>query len=437
MKRNSSIRAWIAGLWLLGVGAVFAMASDARQAGVVYPRLSDNRLQITLYAEHPDIVTPIGAAVDAQGRLYVVESHTHQPPPDYDGPSGDQIKMFEGTRPDGRAARVSVFADGLFQAQSLAFSPKGELFVVCTRALFVLHDRDGDGRSESRTRLMTLEPYERRANAHGQMQGIAFSSDGWVYVGRGAHVSGEYTWVGAEGTQVPGGPDGGDIIRIRPDGTRLERVATGFWNPFSLTIDREGRLIAIDNDPDARGPNRLLHIVPGGDYGYQTRWGATGLHPYLAWEGDLPGTLPMIHGVGEAPTGVIDTGMARLPADYANSLLVSVWGEHNLSLYRTRPAGSSLRGTREIFLQGEGHDKLESPFRPSGLATAPDGAIYISDWMLIDYTTHKRGRIWKVTPRLGSLPWRRARSGRALSRRLRWRGSTSSIRLIGRAITAR
>ncbi|MGH9159501.1 MAG: hypothetical protein ACRD2X_05905, partial [Vicinamibacteraceae bacterium] len=27
--------------------------------------------------------------------------------------------------------------------------------------------------------------------------------------------------------------------------------------------------------------------------------------------------------------------------------------------------------------------------------------IYISDWMLIDYTTHKRGRIWKVTPRDG------------------------------------
>jgi putative membrane-bound dehydrogenase-like protein len=373
----------------------------ASQAPLRYPELTDQRLQIALYAEDPDIMTPIGAAVDAQGRLFVVESHTHNPPAGYDGPKGDLIKVFEGQRPDGRAERMSVFADGLFQAQSIAFDPQGTLYVVCTRGLYVLHDRDGDGRSEARTRILTIEPYARMANPHGQMQGIAFSADGWVYVGRGAHVGGEYSWVGADGRELPGNYDGGDIVRVRPDGTQLERVATGFWNPFDLTFDREGRLIAIDNDPDARGPNRLLHIIPGGDYGYKNLFGRFGLHPYLAWEGDLPGTLPMIYGVGEAPTAVIDTGMARLPSDYANSLLVAVWGEHNLSLHRTTPTGASVRAKREIFLQGEGHDQEESPFRPSGLATAPDGSIYICDWMLIHYTTHKRGRIWKVTTRAG------------------------------------
>jgi putative membrane-bound dehydrogenase-like protein len=366
-----------------------------------YPQLSDQRLQIALYAENPDIVTPIGAAVDARGRLFVVESHTHNPPPDYDGPKGDLIKVFEGQRPDGRAQRVSVFAEGLFQAQSIAFDPKGTLFVVCTRGLYVLHDRDGDGRSEDRTRILTIAPYEKRANPHGQMQGITFSPDGWVYVGRGAHVGGEYAWVGADGKELPGQYDGGDIVRIRPDGSGLERVATGFWNPFGLTVDRQGRVIAVDNDPDARGPNRLLHIVPGGDYGYKTLFGRFGLHPYLAWEGDVPGTLPMIYGVGEAPTAVIDTNLARLPAEYKDSLLAAVWGEHNLTLYRTTPAGSSIRATREIFLLGEGHDKEDAPFRPAGLATAPDGSIYVTDWMMIAYTTHKRGRIWKVRARDG------------------------------------
>jgi putative membrane-bound dehydrogenase-like protein len=389
-----------AGLLLLAAAIAVPLTVIGQGPGSL-PRLADNRLQITLYAEHPDIVTPIGAAVDSLGRLYVVESHTHSPPSDYDGPKGDLIKVFEGTKPDGRAERVRVFADDLFQAQTIAFDPRGVLYVVCTRGLFVLHDRDGDGRSEARTRILTIEPYAKRANPHGQMQGIAFSSDGWVYVGRGAHVGGVYSWVGADGTELPGLYDGGDIVRIRPDGMQLERVASGFWNPFALTLDREGRVIAIDNDPDARGPNRLLHIIGGGDYGYKSLFGRFGLHPYLAWEGDLPGTLPMIDGVGEAPTGVIDASMARLPADYKDSILVSVWGEHNLALYRTTPAGSSIRGKREIFLQGEGHDTEESPFRPSGLTTAPDGTIYISDWMLIDYTTHKRGRIWKVTPREG------------------------------------
>lgn len=412
----------LAGLILAAIGG-WRAAWGETVSEPWYPHLADDRLQITLYAEHPDIVTPIGAAVDARGRLYVIESHTHNPPAEYDGPKGDLIKVFEGERPDGRAARISVFAKDLFQAQSLAFSPGGELYVVCTRGLYILHDRDDDGRSEDRTRILTIEPYETRANPHGQMQGIAFSSDGWVYVGRGAHVGGAYTWVGADGTRLPGGYDGGDIVRIREDGTQLERVATGFWNPFALTFDREGRLLAIDNDPDARGPNRLLHIIRGGDYGYRTGYGGYGLHPYQAWEGDLPGTLPMIAGVGEAPTGVIDTGRARLPADYKDSILVAVWGEHNLSLYRTSPAGSSIRAIREVFLEGEHHagegvggetpmvvsgvrppasEARESlPFRPSGLATGPDGSIFVSDWMMIDYTTHEHGRIWKVTARDG------------------------------------
>ena len=38
------------------------------QSKPAYPRLSDNRLQVVLYG-NPDIMTPIGAAVDARGRL--------------------------------------------------------------------------------------------------------------------------------------------------------------------------------------------------------------------------------------------------------------------------------------------------------------------------------------------------------------------------------
>src|SRR5690606_19748990 len=105
---------------------------------------------------------------------------------------------------------------------------------------FALYDRDGDGRADERARVVTPEPYEKRANPHGQLQGIAFSTDGWMYVGRGAHGGGDYEWRGTDGRRLGGGYDGGDIVRARPDGTQLERVATGFWNPFALAIDRQG-----------------------------------------------------------------------------------------------------------------------------------------------------------------------------------------------------
>lgn len=377
-----------------------ATSRAAAESAIEYPRLNDDRLQIALYASDPDIVTPIGSAVDARGRLFVIESHTHNPPSNYSGPKGDVIKVFSGERHDGRYDKMSVFAEGLFQAQALAFDKDGTLYVVCTREVLILHDTDGDLRSEARTRILNLDPYEKRGNPHGQMQGITFSNDGWLYVGAGTT---DDDWISSDGKRLRVGPYwGGIICRCRPDGTHLERIAWGFWNPYSITFDRNGRLLAVDNDPDHRGPNRLLHIVKGGDYGYKRAYGRYGLHPYQAWEGELPGTLPMISGIGEAPTAVLNANDAALPPDYHDTIIGASWGEHNLTVFRPKAAGASLTATSEILLEGKGHDDKTSPFRPSGMSASPvDGSIYVSDWMLIDYTTHLKGRIWKLSAKPG------------------------------------
>jgi hypothetical protein len=62
-------------------------------------------------------------------------------------------------------------------------------------------------------------------------------------------------------------------MRCRPDGCGLQEFATGFWNPFDLKFDAHGRLLAADNDPDSPGPNRLVHVIQGGDYGYKSLYG--------------------------------------------------------------------------------------------------------------------------------------------------------------------
>jgi len=41
------------------------------------PRVLDHRMQLELVAREPDIVTPVGLTFDQQGRLLVIESHTH------------------------------------------------------------------------------------------------------------------------------------------------------------------------------------------------------------------------------------------------------------------------------------------------------------------------------------------------------------------------
>ena len=99
----------------------------------------------------------------------------------------------------------------------------------------------------------------------------------------------------------------------------------------------------MDNDPDSRPPCRLLHIVEGGDYGYRFRNGRKGLHPFTAWNGELPGTLPMVAGTGEAPSGVSPTSRTACPRTIAAHLLVTSWGDHRIERFRLQPRGASFQ----------------------------------------------------------------------------------------------
>ena len=78
---------------------------------------------------------------------------------------------------------------------------------------------------------------------------------------------------------LSGGGEGGNIYRMRPDGTQLTHWATGFWNPHASCFDAFGRLFTVDNDADSRPPCRLLHIIEGGDYGFRFRNGRKGCTP--------------------------------------------------------------------------------------------------------------------------------------------------------------
>src|SRR5260221_4083722 len=59
------------------------------------PKVHDDRLQLQLVAESPDVRTPTGLAMDSQGRVLVIESHTHFPPDKYDGPKHDRILLMQ------------------------------------------------------------------------------------------------------------------------------------------------------------------------------------------------------------------------------------------------------------------------------------------------------------------------------------------------------
>lgn len=365
-----------------------------QNGGGATPTLHDARLELTLFASDPDIVTPIGIAADGAGRVFVLESHTHLQPPDYPGPAGDRVKLFVDADGDGHPDRISVFAEGIDDGMNLALSPAGDLYVVAAREVWALHDRDGNGVSEARTRILAMVSPE-RVYDHAGLLGITFSAEGWMYVSRGNTGGAAWRVEGTDGSAVAGYGDGGNIMRSRPDGSRLHEVATGFWNPFDLKFDSRGRLLAADNDPDSRGPNRLVHVVAGGDYGYKSLYGESGIHPYLAWNGELPGTLPYAAALGEAPAGLIAAYLTALPADYRDDMLVTIWEERTIVRVPLRPNGTSVAGDARPLVSGP------DGFRPVALGADARGALYITDWVRRAYPNHGRGRVWRLAAKRG------------------------------------
>ena len=399
---------------MLGSGAgrsvaVFGLLASVGTAAATLRAPTDARLVFERIAAEPEIVTPTGLAVNGRGRVLVIESHTHFPPKDYSGPRADRIRVFEDRDGDGRPECVGSFFEGTRWTMNLA---------IAQRRLGLRRDPVGP-LSPGGPRRRRPGRWDRRAaksprRSSGSTRRAttpitacrASRSMPWdrVYFGLGENLGADYRLIGCDGDHAHGRRRRGQHYRCRPDGTKLERVATGFWNPFHMTFDRSAGSSPWTMTPTRGRPCRLLHIVEGGDYGYRFRNGRKGLHPFTAWNGELPGTLGMVAGTGEAPSGIVayESGNlpARLPRDAAGHLV----GRSSHRAIRPPAARGLLpRAMKPVVVGGD-------DFRPVGIAVAPDGSLYISDWVDKSYTLHGKGRIWRLRRNpgcSGSRPQRR------------------------------
>src|SRR5438552_10359199 len=109
--------------------------------------------EVRLFAAEPDVINPVAMTWDDRGRLWVVELYEYPLGAAPGTKPRDRIKILEDTDGDGRADKVTVFADGLNLATGILLGNGGAYVGQAPEVLF-LQDTNHDDVADTRTVLL-------------------------------------------------------------------------------------------------------------------------------------------------------------------------------------------------------------------------------------------------------------------------------------------
>jgi putative membrane-bound dehydrogenase-like protein len=289
------------------------------------------------------------------------------------GPEHDEIVVFDA---NGKNRRV--FYNKTDATMHVECGPDGWIYLAERDRILRVKDTNGDGVGDLEENLATMNTLA--DYPHNGLSGMAWHPDGGLVFSLGENFGKDWTITGTDDTKVSGRGEGG-VFRCTADGKDLRRIARGFWNPFGLLVRKDGEIFAAENDPGSRPPCRLLNVVEGADYGFQWVYGSAPVHPFVAWNGELRGTLGMVHPSGEGPCAVVELG---------GGVMIPSWSDHSIDYFPLTRKGAGYTSERIPLVRGSDF------FRPTCMAVGPDGAFYMNDWVFSSYPIHGRGRLWKV-----------------------------------------
>ncbi|MCF7788978.1 MAG: c-type cytochrome [Prosthecobacter sp.] len=352
---------------------------------------------VQLFASEPMINKPINMAFDARGRLWV--SSTVEYPyaadksrwSDEKGTrvkdSRDAIKILADTDGDGKADKVTDFADGLNIPTGVLPWHKPEHKAGCIAwsipNIWYFADTDGDDKADHREILFGPLGYEK--DTHGMCSSFRLGLDGWVYATHGFNNTSHFK--AKDGSTLD--LHSGNVFRFRPDGSRVEKWTSGQVNPFGLCWDRFGNLYSAD-----------CHSSPI----YQHIRGAC--YPSFGKPDDGLGFAPVMCEHSHGSTGIC--GIVYLDG----GVWGPEWDDHTL----VGNCVTSNVNHDKVTFNGATPKANEQPdfitsddpwFRPVDLQLGPDNALYIADFynkiighyeVPLDHPGRdkERGRIWRV-----------------------------------------
>jgi len=341
--------------------------------------------EVRLFAAEPDVINPVAMTWDERGRLWVLELYEY-PLGAPEGQKGrDRIRILEDTDNDGRADKVTLFADGLNLATGLLLG-NGGAYVGQAPHLLFLQDTNHDDKADTRTVLLTGFGLQDR---HELLNGFTWGPDGWLYMTHGVFT---HSKVKIPEASDPDVEMTAAVARFHPRTKKFEVFAEGTSNPWGVDFDAAGNAFV-----SACVIDHLFHIAPGGTY---QRQAGTPSNPY-AYE-ILPSIVDHKHHMA-AYCGICVYQGDQFPAEYQGRVFMGNIHQNAINHDRLIPQGASFKAVAEKdFLTTS-----DGWFRPISQQVGPDGALWIGDWCDKypcyqnaqadpEGVDRERGRIWRV-----------------------------------------
>jgi len=355
---------------------------DAERSGFHLPP----GFEIQLVASDPDIHKPMNIAFDDRGRLWVTETIEYPFPAAPGKTPRDSVKILEDFGPDGKARKITTFADGLNIPIGLLPMPGGnEALIHAIPTIDRFTDTDGDGKADKRE--LAYKTFGSR-DTHGMTNAFTWGFDGWIHACHGFNNQSEIA--GKDGKKMI--LQSGNTYRMKADGSHAEQFTHGQVNPFGLSFDPLGNLYSADCHSKP-----VYHLL-------RNAW-----YPSFGTTNDGLGLAPemVTHDHGStAISGVVYMASDSFPEDFYGNVLIGNVVTNRINRDEVIFKGSTPKGViKPDFLTSE-----DPWFRPVDIKLGPDGALYVADFYnkIIGHyevsLTHpgrdrERGRIWRIVYR--------------------------------------
>jgi putative membrane-bound dehydrogenase-like protein len=310
---------------------------------------------------------PICMSWDERGRLWVALTTDYpnnlQPP----GQGHDRIVICEDTDGDGRADKVSVFAEKLSIPASICFARGGAIVFDAGQTIF-LKDGDGDGKADGREVL--FGGWSQR-DTHGGVSNMQYGLDNWIWAMQGYNQS--RVTLGGETHEFRQG-----FFRFKPDCSKLEFLRSTNNNTWGLGISEEGIIFGSTAN---RNPSVYLPI-PNRYYEAVRGWAPSlvlssiaGTHLFHA----ITDKVRQVdhHGGYTAAAGHSLYTARRYPQEYWNrTAFVSDPTGHLTGTFALQREGSDFHSSNPFNLVAS-DDEWTAPVMAE---VGPDGNVWVIDW---------------------------------------------------------